>query len=93
MNNVSPDLIVYSKEPAGHLCGLFSGIQIIIPTTKLFGSKPGFNANIAFTVVLYLLAIVNSVSPDLIVYSKEPAGHLVGGGGVTEPGIQIIWPI
>ncbi len=44
---------------------------------------------IASTVVLYLCANRYKVSPDLIVYENEPEGHVVGGG-VTEPGIQII---
>ena len=42
--------------------------------------------------MLYLWANIHKVSPDLMVYSNEPTGHLVGGG-VVPPGMHITWPI
>jgi len=77
---VSPDLIVYSKVPAGHLPGPgpVPGIQITWPIWRLFGSTLGLAAWIAATVVLNLLAKEKKVSPALMVYSKVPAGHLGG---------------
>ena len=85
---MSPGLTVYSNEPLGHVIGGGSGTHIIMPTLRLFGSKPGLILNIASTVVSYLCAIENNVSPGLTVYSNEPLGHVIGGG-VGSPGIQI----
>ena len=66
------------------------GMQITWPTCRLLGFTPGFALCMASTVVPNLFASKKNVSPDLIVYSVVPLGHLPDGGGVVpEPGIQI----
>ena len=92
---VSPDLMVYENEPAGQVVGggvTPPGMHMTWPICRLLGFMPGFIAVMAATVVLYLCANTQRVSPDLMVYENEPAGQVVGGG-VTPPGMQITWPI
>ena len=56
---------------------------------KALGFMPGLIAIMACTVVLYLLARFQMVSPALMVYANEPAGQVVGG---VVPGMHILWP-
>ena len=52
------------------------GTQITWPICSELGLTPGLASIKACTVILNLAAILKKVSPERIVYSLEPLGHL-----------------
>jgi hypothetical protein len=57
-------------RPAGVTQGLGDGLGtlILVPTTSVLVLMSGLSARMSFTVVLYLMAMPDSVSPSLTVY-------------------------
>lgn len=86
--SVSPALTVYLMLVAGGGAALVGMINTW-PTLMELTLVILLAVAMAETVVLYLLAILYSVSPALTVYLTVVAG---GGGGGVVPGITNTWP-